>query len=222
MELNISITSDFICPWCFVAERRLAKALAMLPEGVAVRAHWRPFELNQDMPAQGMDRRTYRTMKFGSWERSQAMDEHTVQAAQGEGIAFDYAAIVKTPNTFLAHRLMQLAEREGVATAVAGAVFAAYFEQGRDIGEANVLVDIAAENGLDREAAATFLGSDDGAREVRAAQQAMRASGVRSVPMIDTGAEVVSGAQTIEHFERALQRAAESFNACEDGMCSLD
>lgn len=222
MSLNITVTSDFICPWCFVAERRLAKALAALPEGTTVKTHWRPFELNPGMPVKGMDRRTYRTLKFGSWERSQAMDEHTVQAAQGEGIAFDYAAIVKTPNTFLAHRLMQLAEREGVATAVAGAVFSAYFEQGRDIGDANVLVDIAAENGVDREVAATFLSGDAGTREVRAVQQAMRASGVRSVPMIDTGGDVISGAQSVENFKEVLGRAAEAFNACEDGTCSLD
>ncbi|CBJ41034.1 putative DSBA oxidoreductase (plasmid) [Ralstonia solanacearum CMR15] len=221
MNLTLTITSDFICPWCFVAERRLAKALAGLPEGVTVTTRWRPFELNPDMPVQGMDRKTYRSMKFGSWARSQAMDAHTVQAAQGEGIAFDYAAIRKTPNTFLAHRLMQLAELEGVATAVAGAVFSAYFEQGRDIGDADVLADIAGENGLSRERAAAFLSSDEDAHAVRAAEGSAQAGGVRSVPRFDIGAEVVSGAQSVAHLERMLHRAAELAESCADGACFL-
>ncbi|WP_247421293.1 DsbA family oxidoreductase [Ralstonia pseudosolanacearum] len=221
MNLTLTITSDFICPWCFVAERRLAKALAGLPEGVTVATRWRPFELNPDMPVQGMDRKTYRSMKFGSWARSQAMDAHTVQAAQGEGIAFDYAAIRKTPNTFLAHRLMQLAEREGVATAVASAVFSAYFEHGRDIGDADVLADIAGENGLSRERAAAFLSSDEGAHAVRAAEGSAQAGGVRSVPRFDIGAAVVSGAQSVAHLERMLHRAAGLAEGYADDACFL-
>lgn len=221
MNLTVTITSDFICPWCLVGERRLAKALASLPEGTTVQTRWRPFELNPDMPVQGVDRKTYRSMKFGNWARSQAMDAHTVEAGKGDGIAFDYAAIAKTPNTFLAHRLMQLAEREGVATAVAGAVFSAYFEQGRDIGDAAVLADIAVENGLIREAVTAFLSSDDGVEEVRAAERIVQAQGVRSVPLFDIGGEIVSGAQSVEQFELALQRAAGLAEGCADGVCSI-
>lgn len=208
MNLTVTITSDFICPWCLVGERRLVKALATLPDDITVEIRWRPFELNPDMPAQGVDRKTYRSMKFGSWARSQAMDAHIVAAAKDDGIAFDYAAIARTPNTFLAHRLMQLAAREGVSTAVANAVFSAYFEQGRDIGDVAVLADIAVENGLSREVVTAFLSSDEGVRELREAEHAVRAQGVRSVPLYEIGGEVVSGAQPVEQFELALRRAA--------------
>lgn len=221
MAITVTITSDFICPWCFVGERRLAKALATLPEGITVETRWLPFELNPSMPVEGMDRKTYRSMKFGSWARSQAMDAHTALAGKGDGIAFDYAAIEKTPNTFLAHRLMQLAQREGVATAVASAVFSAYFEQGRDIGDAGVLADIAADKGLAREMVVAFLASDDDAQEVRAAERAVQAQGVRSVPFFDIGGEIVSGAQPVGQFEIALQRAAETADGCVNGACSI-
>lgn len=221
MTLTITITSDFICPWCFVGERRLAKALANLPKGVAVETRWRPFQLNPNLPVQGVDRKIYRSMKFGSWARSQAMDTHTVQAGEGDGIAFDYAAIEKTPNTFLAHRLMQLAERAGVATAVASAVFSAYFEQGLDIGDAAVLADVAADNGLARETLANFLASDDGVQNVRAAERAVQDEGVSSVPLFKIGAEVISGAQPVEQFELVLQRAVKLIDGCVDGVCSI-
>lgn len=221
MKLTVTITSDFICPWCLVGEQRLVKALATLPEGITVEMCWRPFELNPDMPVQGVDRKTYRSMKFGSWARSQAMDAHTVQVGKDDGIAFDYTAIEKTPNTFLAHRLMLLAGREGVATAMAGAVFSAYFEQGRDIGDAAVLADIAVEIGLPREAVVAFLASDAGAQEVRAAERIVQAEGVRSVPLFEIGSEVVSGAQSVAQFELALQRATGLAEGCLDGACSV-
>ncbi|MBB6584835.1 DsbA family oxidoreductase [Ralstonia solanacearum] len=221
MNLIVTITSDFICPWCLVGERRLAKALATLPKGITVETHWCPFELNPDLPAQGVDRKTYRTMKFGSWARSQTMDAHTVQAGKDDGIAFDYAAIERTPNTFQAHRLMQLAERQGVATAVAAAVFSAYFEQGRDIGDAAVLADIAVESGLAREAVDAFLAGDEGVQEVRTAERAVQASGVRSVPLFEIGGEVISGAQSVEQFALALQRATGLAEGCVDGACSV-
>lgn len=221
MKLAIEITSDFICPWCFVAERRLAEALATLPEDVEADIRWVPFELNPDMPERGMDRRTYRTNKFGSWERSQAMDTQTAQAAQADGIAFDYAAIERTPNTYLAHRLMRLAASKNVASTMAGAIFSGYFEQGRDITDAQVLVDIAAGNGLDRGEAAAYLASDAGAQEVRAEEAMARVKGVRSVPQIDIGGQVVSGAQSVQVFERALEHAIEADAECTGGACAI-
>jgi predicted DsbA family dithiol-disulfide isomerase len=220
MTLTIALTSDFICPWCLIGERRLAKAIGKLPSGVTVEQKWRAFELNPDMRPEGMDRQTYRSLKFGSWERSQMLDAHTVEAAKDDDIAFDYAAIAKTPNTFLAHRMMRLAECQGVATPIADATFSAYFEHGRDIGEPEVLVDIAVEHGLEREEVNAFLASGDDTREVREAEQATQASGVRSVPLFDIDGEIVSGAQSVATFEAALRRAIERTDACSTGACS--
>jgi len=207
MPIRIAITSDFICPWCYIGERRLARAIATLPAETAIELTWRPFELNTAMPAEGMDRKTYRSLKFGNWERSRMLDAHTVAAAQGDGIVFDYDAMQRTPNTLLAHRLMQLAARHGLATQVAQALFQGYFEQGLDLGDAGTLAAIAGKQGVDHDEVATFLAGAQGLAEVRAAQQDARLSGVRSVPWFDIAGEVISGAQSVEVFTAALRRA---------------
>jgi predicted DsbA family dithiol-disulfide isomerase len=222
MTLTVTITSDFICPWCLIGERRLAKAINTLPEGTFVERKWRPFELNPDMRVEGMDRRTYRSLKFGSWERSQSLDAHTAEAAKGDDVAFNYAAMTKTPNTRLAHRLVWFAEREGQATPLVDAIFSAYFEHGRDIGDRDVLVEIAAENGWDREKVRTFLVGDEGTAEVSAAEQVAQQGGVRGVPLFEIAGETVSGAQSVAAFEAALRRAvaADQANSCDSGFCA--
>ena len=164
-----------------------------------------------------MDRKTYRSLKFGSWERSQLLDAHTVEAANND-VAFDYATIEKTPSTLSAHRLMQWAQGQGKATSMASKIFSAYFEQGRDIGNIDVLVDIAAESGVDRAGAAAFLAGDGGAEAVRNLERDAKNRGVRSVPSFDINGEVISGAQSIEVFESALRRAAERDGACSTGV----
>ena len=130
---QINVTSDFICPWGYIGEKRLARAIDGLPAGVDVPLQWLPFELNPDMPIGGMDRRTYRSRKFGSWERSQAMDTQTVLAGSGDGTTFDYEAIKRTPNSFLAHRVSWLAQREGKQRAFVEAALKGYFARGRAI-----------------------------------------------------------------------------------------
>lgn len=220
MTLTITITSDFICPWCLVGERRLERALATLPSSVSVERHWRPFELNPDMPAAGMDRKIYRTLKFGSWERSKALDAHTVDATKEDDVAFNYAAITKTPNTLLAHRLMWLAEKESRVDAVADAIFSAYFEQGRDICDIATLADVAAEKGMDRAKVAAFLASDEGTPEVREAEQAAHAQDTRGVPLFNIEGELISGAQQTEVFVAALNRAVARADSCSAGFCT--
>ena len=225
MTLTIKITSDFICPWCLVGERRLEKAIAALPDGTNIELQWQPFELNPDMRPEGMDRKIYRSLKFGSWERSQMLDAHTVEAARGDGIVFNYAAMAKTPNTLAAHRLMRLAAERNKATTAARAIFSAYFEQGRDVGDTAVLADIAAETGLDREEALAYLNAGDGGVQVQEAERAAVVGGVRSVPHFDIAGTVISGAQPVEVFEAALRRglAMKVGGAdCSTGACSID
>ncbi len=221
MSIPVTIISDFICPWCLIGERRLAKAIEALPDDLTVELDWKPFELNPTMPREGMNRRLYRSLKFGSWERSSMLDAQTVAAAKGDDVAFDYEAMEKTPNTFAAHRLMQLAQRHGLAPRLAGALLSAYFEQGRDIGDPATLTEIAAEQGLDRAEAAAFLAGDEGASEVRASEEAQAAAGLRSVPAFVIGGEVITGAQSVATFEAALRRASEQDLACTDGACAV-
>jgi predicted DsbA family dithiol-disulfide isomerase len=198
MPIQISVTSDFICPWCYIGEKRLAHALERLPTGLEVQLQWLPFELNPDMPAEGMSRRTYLSRKFGSWDRAQAIQAQTVLAGRDDGATFDYEAIQRTPNTFLAHRVSWLAQREGKQRALVEAALQAYFAHGRDIGSPGVLVEIAAGIGLDRNAVAAFLSSDDGVASVRALERGALERGVQGVPYFDIAGAAIVGAQPAE------------------------
>jgi predicted DsbA family dithiol-disulfide isomerase len=208
MTLRIDMTSDFICPWCLVAETRLNQAIAQLNSPIPIQRVWHPFELNPNMPEAGIDRKTYRTQKFGSWEYSQQLDAKTLQATQDDGIAFRYDLMTTTPNTLKAHRLTWLAGQQNQATAMAERILKAYFTEGQNIAEVEVLAHLAAEVGIDAETANIFLWSDEGIKEVQELERQAIARGVHGVPHIRIGQEVVSGAQSIEVFLAALQNAA--------------
>lgn len=208
MQVQISVTSDFICPWCYVGEKRLARAVERLPSGIDVQLQWLPFELNPDMPAQGMDRRTYLSRKFGSWERVQAMQSRIVLAGTGDGAIFDYEAIRRTPNTFLAHRVSWLAQREDKQRAFVEAALQAYFAQGRDIGSKDVLTEVASGVGLDRDVVAAFLSSDEGAASVRTLERSALEAGIEGVPYFDIGGTPIVGAQPAETILQSIIVAA--------------
>ena len=208
MQIQLSVTSDFVCPWCYIGEKRLARSIESLPTGIDVQLQWLPFELNPDMPLEGMERRSYRSRKFGSWERSQAMDAQTVLAGRDDGATFDYEAIKRTPNTFLAHRVSWFAQREGKQRAFVEAAFQAYFAHGRDIGSESVLAEVAGGTGLDRDAVAAFLSSDDGATSVRALERTALERGVRGVPYLDIGGTTMLGAQPAETILQTIIEAA--------------
>ena len=200
MTVTIAITSDFICPWCLVAETRLNQAIEQLNSSVEIQKIWYPFELNPEMPEAGIDRKTYRSQKFGSWEYSQALDAKTVQATQADDIAFRYDLMTVTPNTLKAHRLMWFAGQQDKATAMAERILKAYFTEGQNIVEVEVLANLAAEVGLDAEAAKAFLLSDAGIQEVRELEHQAIAQRIHGVPHIRIGQEVISGAQPVEVF----------------------
>lgn len=197
--IRVEIISDAICPWCFVGKRRFERAVAALPDGARLSVRWLPFELNPHMPAQGMDRIAYRSAKFGSWERAQERDAQVAAVGAQEGIAFHHELMARTPNTFAAHRLIWLAEREGVQGEVVEALFHAYFVAGRDIGDAAVLAELAVGAGLARDRATALLAGDEGAAEVRAAEAGAQRQGVSGVPtFVVNGRPAFSGAQRSE------------------------
>src|ERR1700722_2463624 len=180
---RIDIVSDAICPWCYIGKRQLERALALLaPEGLHFSVHWNPFQLNPDMPKGGRDRVAYRAVKFGSAERARELDERVASAAAGVGLSFRQDLMLRTPNTLNAHRLIWLAGKEGVQDAAMEAVFAAYFTQGRDIGDSAVLADCAAAAGMDRASVAEFLAGNVAANEMLAADRAAREASVNGVP----------------------------------------
>jgi predicted DsbA family dithiol-disulfide isomerase len=205
---RIDIVSDAICPWCYIGKRQLERALARLePEGLRFSVHWNPFQLNPDMPTEGRDRAAYRAQKFGDPERVRQIDERVTGAAADVGLSFRLDLIRRTPNTLDAHRLIWFAGREGVQDAVMEAVFVAFFTQGRDIGDRDVLADCAAVGGMDRAAVADFLAGDLAAKEMLAADRAAREAGVNGVPsfFLD-GYGLYSGAMPAETMAEALRR----------------
>jgi predicted DsbA family dithiol-disulfide isomerase len=208
MKLTIAITSDFICPWCLVAETRLNQAISQLDAAIEIEWLWLPFELNPQMPEAGLDRKAYRTQKFGSWDYSQVLDAKTVQAAQTDSIHFRYDLMTVTPNTLKAHRLTWFAGKQGKATEMAVRILNAYFTEGRDIGTIETLVALATEIGIDMMQAKAFLESEAGIQEVKALKQQAIAQGIQGVPAIRIGQVLLSGAQSVEVFQSALQQAA--------------
>ena len=207
MTLTIEIASDFICPWCLVAETRLNKAIAQLNTSVNIQRIWYPFELNPDMPEMGMQRKTYRSQKFGSWEYSQQLDAKTILATQDDGIKFRYDLIEVTPNTHKAHRLTWFAAQQGKATEMAKRIFTAYFTEGQDISRVETLANLAADIGIDRDIAQKLLHSNAGSQEVRELEHRAISKGISGVPSIRIGKEILSGAQPVEVFLTTLQKA---------------
>lgn len=210
--VEVEVFSDVICPWCFVGKRRLGRALEILGERHEVRVGWRPFQLNPEMPREGMDRRAYRTAKFGSWERSRALDAQVAAVGRGEGIAFDFDRIGRTPNTFDAHRLVWLAGREGPQTqdAVVEGLFRGYFVAGKDAGDREALVEVARAAGMDAVSVEGSLEGEDGVSAVLEEEDRARRMGVNSVPQfVIDGTYGVTGAQEPETLVLAVEKILE-------------
>lgn len=203
--LDLMVFIDVICPWCYVGKRRLEKALAMVGPAALIRVTWLPFELNPDMPKEGMERHLYRMRKFGSMERSQQLDAQLTELGLQEGLRFRYDLMIRTPNTFNAHRLIWLAGQGGAQDALVEALMSAYFTEGRDIGNTQTLADLASDAGMDRTQAFAFLEGEDGAPEVRAYEDAARRAGISGVPaFIANRRPLLMGAQAPDVIASAL------------------
>jgi predicted DsbA family dithiol-disulfide isomerase len=206
--LAITVYSDVICPWCYVGKRRLEAALDGPGMPTNVRLAWRPFELNPDMPVEGITRAEYRTRKFGT-ERAAELDRSMTETGRKVGIDFAFDRMQRTPNTRLAHRLIWEAGRQGRQNEIVNRLFRAYFENAQDIGSADVLKALAAEAGLEAQGVAQAL--SDGASldaVVQLEQQGYR-MGIQGVPffiLLDKYA--ISGAQPPELWRDALPKIA--------------
>jgi predicted DsbA family dithiol-disulfide isomerase len=199
-QMLIEIASDVVCPWCYIGKRRLEKALAQLNGEIEARIEWLPFQLNPAMPEGGMARADYRRAKFGSLEHGRALDARVAQEGSGEGIAFAFDRMQRTPNTVAAHRLIDLAQSQGKADPVVDALFRAYFEEARDIGDGKVLAGIARDAGV---------GSwPEGANSARVAEneERVRDLGISGVPtFIFNRKSGVSGAYPPELLIQAIR-----------------
>ncbi|MEM8717443.1 MAG: DsbA family oxidoreductase [Cyanobacteria bacterium P01_G01_bin.4] len=206
----LEITSDFICPWCFVAETRLKQAISQFQLESEIQLIWRPFELNPDMPDLGIDRKAYRSQKFGSWTYSQQLDAKTIQATLDDDIQFRYDLMNVTPNTLKAHRLTMYAAEQQRATEMAERILRAYFSEGQNISDAEILSDLASDVGMEKEQVRDYLLSGGGIQEVRELERKAATSGIRGVPSIRVGTNLISGAQSVATYRTAIQQLMEA------------
>jgi predicted DsbA family dithiol-disulfide isomerase len=207
--IRIDIVSDVICPWCFIGKRRLERALAAEAPGSIV-VGWRPFQLNPDMPVEGMSRKDYLRAKFGTDDGGERY-KHVVAAGLEEGIPFAFERMQRTPNTVRAHRLIRFAEKHGAADAVVEALFVAYFANARDIGDLDVLADVAGSAGLDAVEARRYLASDEDDAIIRSEDKYARELGIQGVPcFVIERKYMVSGAQPAELFADVFRQVREA------------
>ena len=206
---TLDVISDAICPWCWIGKRNLDAALDLLAEeGLQFRVRFRPFQLNPDMPAEGVDRREYRSAKFGSLEKSQELDRRVADAGRMAGLEFRHDLMARTPNTLEAHRLMRLAGADGLQRNIAEAIFRAYFQQGADIGDTETLAALGAAAGMSAESLAAFNAGDAGRHEVLAEDEGYRRAGISGVPSFVLDRHLLfSGAMPPEHIADGLRRA---------------
>ena len=205
--MQVAIVSDTICPWCYIGKRRFERAHASRPADLSV--EWRPFQLNPDMPAEGIDRRGYMVAKFGSEERVDEIFGAIEEAGESEGIKFAFDRMERTPNTVDSHRLIAFAGQRGAQDPVVEALFHRYFEQGEDIGDSAVLAAAGADGGIDEGEVRRFLAGDDGIEQVRRESEAASRLGISGVPcFVFEGRYAVSGAQPPDVFERVFELAA--------------
>jgi len=212
--LSVDVVSDVVCPWCYIGKRRLAAALERVAaEGAAEVApvRWRPFELNPDIPLQGVDRRAYLEAKFGSAERAEQRYDVVRAAGKSTGIAFEFDRIKRVPNTRDAHRLIEWVQDRGDAGPLVERLFVGFFIEGRDIGDRTVLAAIAGEAGHDARGARTMLDSEANNVEIADGLRWAQDVGIGGVPFfIFGGRYAVSGAQEPELLAQAIAKASET------------
>ena len=211
MTLAIDIVSDVVCPWCFVGKRRLEAALKLYrernPEATEPKITWHPFQLNPDMPPEGVDRDEYVRRKFGP-ERAGQVYGRITAVGREVGIPFDFAKVTRQPNTLAAHSLIALAIDAGKQDAVVEAFFRAFFLEGRDLTSAGTLAEIAVGAGLDAGDVKDFLGSANARAHIEAEDKQAREIGVGGVPFFIFNRRVaVSGAQAPEVLLEAMLEA---------------
>ncbi len=206
--IKLDIMSDPVCPWCYVGKTNLDRALEANPDHAFV-IEWHPFQLNPDLPSEGVDKRAYLESKFGGRANVDRMHDRLRDVAQAAGVALDPDKPTRMPNTLNAHRLIHWAGLEGRQTPVVSALMRAYWAEGRDIGDVAVLAAIAGEQGLDAAMIDRLLNSDADAQDILARDSHARQRGVTGVPcFIIANQYVVSGAQPPETWAQVIKELA--------------
>ena len=205
--MMIEIYSDVICPWCFIGKRRLDAALAT-PAGEGVEVVWRPYQLHPNLPPGGLDRGEYLKRRYGDAAERAKAPRRILEEGEDVGIAFNYAAIARLPNTFAAHRLLEAAAEAGRQHTLAETLFRHYFCEGRDVGDVATLCDAAAESGMNAAQARDLLTGGEGETTVRKRIGEAFERGVAGVPCyLLGGGFMLPGAQSSNTMAQFIERA---------------
>ncbi|MGH1421507.1 MAG: DsbA family oxidoreductase [Hyphomonas sp.] len=213
MSIVIEMVSDLVCPWCWLGKRRIESAIALVPEE-EVKLVFRPFELDPTIPSGGHDYKEYMRAKFGGDDsrknRANTMRDALIEFGEAENIPYRFDNVTRRPNSFNAHRLVHWAQGQDKAAAAKEALFTAYFRDGKDIGESDVLIDIARQIDLDPAIVTDLLATDADVDTVRAEAQAFRDMGISGVPTYIANRSVaVQGAETAEKLAKFIRHVAE-------------
>lgn len=218
-DLKIDIVSDVVCPWCYIGQERLNKALKM--SGLKAEINWLPYQLNPDMPLEGADKFKFLEDKFGG--SGEAMFKRVKETADAEGLAFNTENIANIPNTVESHRVMHLAKEKGIQNEMAHAFFKAYFADGVDLTSTEGVIDTAVNGGLHRDEVAAYLQSQSATNEVKSTEQQYKSAGVSAVPtFIVNDKYMIQGAQAPETFISAFQQLeikSDDSLQCKDDFC---
>ena len=213
--VHIDVVSDVVCPWCFIGKHRLEKAIELTPD-IPVEVRWRPYFLNDWIPREGISREQYLTTKFGSSERYKRIAQRVAAAASAEGLIYAIDKISRQPNTLDAHRLIRWAGGVGKAAEMKQKLMDLYFTEGADLTDRRVLVQAAADIGLNAEEIEKALAGEKDVAEVEREALSAKEAGIEGVPcFIFDGKFAVSGAQAPEYLAEAIARVAQGMDAAE-------
>jgi predicted DsbA family dithiol-disulfide isomerase len=215
VSLQIDVVSDVVCPWCFIGKRNLERALEryreLHPDEAAPDVRWHPFQLNPDLPAQGVPRDTYVAQKFGGPQRAREIYARVAGAGSRAGIPFEFERIETQPNTLDPHRLIHRAGQNGLQDAMVESLFKGYFLEGKNLADRETLAGLAERAGMAREEALHYLGSDEDRTLVAGQDETARGGGIQGVPFFIVNRRLgVSGAQPPEVLLDAFEQAKET------------
>ena len=212
LMIELDIFSDTVCPWCYIGKKRLENALNKY-KNLKIKQTWRPFQLNPGMPPDGMDRQEYLISKFGSSDAAKTVYENIYEEGVKEGINFNFDLIEVTPNSFNSHRLLALAYNANMQEKVLDDLFESYFLHGKDIGDPNILLQIAIKHNIDAEEFKSYLSDQENIEPLANEEIQAKKMGINSIPTFIINKQIViNGAQTSENFELIFEKLKARIN----------
>ena len=212
LMIELDIFSDTVCPWCYIGKKRLENALNKY-KNLKIKQTWRPFQLNPGMQPDGMDRQEYLISKFGSSDAAKTVYENIYEEGVKEGINFNFDLIEVTPNSFNSHRLLALAYNANIQEKVLDDLFESYFLHGKDIGDPNILLQIAIKHNIDAEEFKSYLSDQENIEPLANEEIQAKKMGIKSIPTYIVNKQIViNGAQTSENFELIFEKLKARIN----------